>query len=164
MSRILLAATAALFATSAAVAQQPRTVPDSDYALTSAPDRISVFIPRTRRGNSVPIDHRALTRLCGDEDGCSMRIGMHNWDNTGRVASREVLFYYNPRNGVWRASLGDIVGTDANTTTEHPIHAWACYVTDGAYRNFEPQGDTEPGFQLLSWREFNTDCWLTVID
>ena len=143
---------------------QPSTVPDSDYAMTPAPDRIFVSIPRTRRGNSVPIDHRAMTRLCGDEDGCSVRIGMHNWDNTGRVASREVLFYYNARNGVWRSSLGDVAGTDANNTTEHPIHAWACYLTDGTYRDFTNQNDSAAGFSLLSWREFNTDCWLTIID
>jgi hypothetical protein len=164
MRKLLFAVIAgsASLAAPAAVAQ--RQVPGADYALTPAPDRISVFVSRNQRGTSVPIDHAALTRLCGDEDGCSVRIGMHNWDDTGRVASRETLFFYNRRNGNWRSALGDASGTDSNNTTEHPIHAWACYMTDGVYRDFTNQNDPAAGFALMSWREFNTDCWLTIID
>ena len=170
MSRILITAAGslALLGTLPIMAQPPVAagprVPDSDYALTPGADRFSTFISRNQRGNSVPINHARLTRLCGDEDGCSVRIGMHNWDNTGRVASREFLFYYNPRNGVWRASLGDAAGADSDNVTQHVNNSWACYMTDSSYANWNDQNDAAPGFALLSWREYNADCWLTIID
>ena len=141
-----------------------RLVPGSDYTISAGSDRASFFISRNQRGDSVPIDHDKLVSFCGDQDGCSVRIGMHNWDNTGRVASREFLFFYNPRNGVWRSSLGDAAGTDSDNRTTHPNRSWACYMTDGVYRNFANRGDTAPGFGLLSWRQYNADCWLTIID
>lgn len=164
MKRMFVAVALALSASASVAQPAGRVVPGSDYAMTPAPDRFSVFVSRSQRGNSVPIDHARLTRLCGDEDGCSVRIGMHNWDDTGRVASREFLFFYNAHNGNWRASLGDSAGTDSNNVTEHPNHSFACFMTDGVYRNFENANDTAAGFSLLSWREYNTDCWLTIID
>jgi hypothetical protein len=163
MNKIAIAAAAAFVALPAQPAMA-QLVPGSTYALTPEPDRISVFVLKNERGTSRPIDQRAMIRFCGDEDGCTVRIGMHNWDDRGRVASREFLFFYNPRTLVWRASLGDASGTDSNNSTQHVNRSWACHMTDGVYRNWVRQGDTAPGLALLSWNQYNADCWLTIID
>ena len=136
---------------------------NNHYTPATGADRVSVAVSKNQRGTSVPIDHRALVRFCGDMDGCSVRIGMHNWDDTGRVASREFLFYYNPVNRAWRSSLGDPAGTDSNNVVEHANNSWACYMTDGEYQNWNGS-DSRPGFGLLSWNQYNADCWITIID
>jgi hypothetical protein len=136
---------------------------ETAYAQATGADRITYRVSRTERGKTIPIPVRDVARLCGDMDGCSVRIGMHNWDDTGRVASREFLLFYNPRNRVWRASLSDTAGTDANNVVEHVNTSWSCYMTDGEYSNFSGR-DGEAGFGLLSWNQYNADCWLTMID
>lgn len=133
------------------------------YSHKDRPDRFTVFVSRARRFTTVPIDHAKLTEFCGDLDGCSIRLGMHNWDNTGRIASREFLFFYNAQSGNWRASLGDTAGSDKNNVTEHVNRSWSCYMTDGEYLN-QAESDKSTGFGLLSWSQYNADCVLTVID
>ena len=133
------------------------------YSFSDSADRFTVFVSRVRRGSTVPIDHAKLTEFCGDLDGCSIRIGMHNWDNTGRIASREFLFFLNAQTGNWRASLGDAAGSDKNNVTEHVNNSWSCYMTDSTYVN-RAHSDTTTGFGLLSWDQYNADCILTVID
>jgi hypothetical protein len=91
-------------------------------------------------------------------------MGMYNWDGTGRVASRRNLFFYNTVNRAWRADSGDTAGADFNGSTQHIMQSWACYFTDGAYRNWTNMGDGALGFGLLSWHQFNAECWLTIID
>jgi hypothetical protein len=133
------------------------------YTFTAQSDRFTVFVHRSRRGTSVPIDQAKLSEFCSDLDGCSVRIGMHNWDNTGRIASREFLFFYNAQSGNWSASLGDAAGSDKNNVTEHVNNSWSCYMTDSTYVN-RNHSDTTTGFGLLSWDQYNADCVLTVID
>jgi hypothetical protein len=116
------------------------------------------------RGTSVEIPEQIIADLCGDFDGCSLRIGMYNWDNTGRTASRETLFYYNNAAKTWRSSAGDIAGLNGNGATEHPLNAWACYFTDGKYTNWQDNGDLNLNFGLLSWNQYVADCRLTIID
>ena len=97
-----------------------------------------------------PVPPEAVVmKYCGRVSGCSIRIGMHNWDDTGRVASRDFLFFYNPVSHTWRASAGDTAGTNMNNTTEHINHTWSCYFTDGKYANWQNQGDTDSDFGLL---------------
>lgn len=127
-------------------------------------DRANFSAPKSSRGSTVPVPEATVALLCGDRDGCVLRMGMHDWDNSGRVASRESLLYYNRVNRVWRASAGDPAGTDYNGVTEHIMHAWACYFTDGEYKAWKNSGDGNVGFGLLSWNQFNADCWLTIID
>lgn len=136
----------------------------SDYPNPTKPGRMSYYAEKTNRGKTIDIPLDVVVKLCGDIDGCSVRIGMHNWDDTGRVASREFLFYYNVRNHVWRASLGDTAGTDADNITQHINESWACYFTDGKYDGWADKGDGSPGFGLLSWNQYNADCFLTLID
>jgi len=162
MNRRSFALAGLLMLSSAASAQ--------DYAGVSGDDRVSYVSPKKSTGSTIPIPVADITRLCGDMDGCKLRLGMLDWDATalGRVASREYLFYYNPQTRTWRSSIGtggDPYGQDANGATEHVANAWSCYVTDGEYVN-SAQSDTKAGFGLLSWTSpyNNVDCWLTIID
>ena len=119
---------------------------------------------KSNRGTTISIPESVIASKCGDLDGCTLRMGMYNWDNAGRVASRDNLFFYNTVNRVWRAMNGDPSGTDYNGVTEHVMNAWACYFTDGNYINWTNYGDGTVGFGLLSWSEYNAECWLTIID
>lgn len=89
---------------------------------------------------------------------------MYDWNGTRRTASRELLFYYNNSRRTWRASAGDVEGTNNNASTEHIIRAWACYFTDGEYRNWTDFGDPTTNFGLLSWNQYNAECRMTIID
>ena len=144
-------------------ATAPQLVPGSDYEAVAGPDRASFFVSKNDRGTTVPVPVAVVARFCGDQDGCSVRIGMHNWDDTGRVASRETLLFYNRQNRAWRASASDPSGTDSNNIVEHVYSAWSCYFTDGEYSNYQ-RSDSATGFGLLAWNNYNGDCWLTIID
>ncbi|MES5484632.1 hypothetical protein QMZ05_17900 [Bradyrhizobium sp. INPA03-11B] len=120
-------------------------------------------VDRTNRGNTVAIPEADIIQYCSDKSGCIVRIGMHNWDDKGRVASRHFLFFYNKDTGAWRAEAGDAEGTNNNNVTEHVFQAWACYFTDGQYQNWQDKGDTTKDFGLLSWNQYNADCFLTLM-
>lgn len=137
---------------------------DFDLDPTPRNDRVTYRVASAVRGYSSVVPEGILVRFCSDIDGCKLRLGMFNWDGTKRVASRESLFYYNRINRAWRASLDDKAGTDADRTTQHVMNAWACYFTDGRYSNWTDRGDIGVDFGLLSWREFEADCFLTIID
>jgi hypothetical protein len=91
-------------------------------------------------------------------------MGMYNWDGTRRTASRSSLFYYNRGNKNWRAERSDKAGTNDNNVTEHVMQAWACYFTDGEYKNWYNRGDYDLNFGLLSWNQYRATCKLTIID
>jgi hypothetical protein len=120
---------------------------------------------RTNRGTTTPVPEEDVIRYCGDKAGCNIHIGMHNWDDQGRVASQSFVFFYNRDTGVWRAStnVGDSQGTNANNVTEHVNQSWSCYFTDGLYSNFNNLGDTDRQFGVLSWNQYNADCWVTLM-
>jgi len=118
---------------------------------------------RINRGNTTAILESEVIKYCSQTDGCIVRIGMHNWDDTGRVASRHFLFFYNPVSHTWRTEAGDVQGTNMNNTTEHVNNSWSCYFTDGKFANFVNQGDVDSDFALLSWNQYNADCFLTLI-
>jgi hypothetical protein len=118
---------------------------------------------RTNRGTTTRIPEADVIKYCSDKSGCIVRIGMHNWDDTGRVASRHFLFFYNKDTGVWRAEAGDVQGTNNNNVTEHVNNSWSCYFTDGQYDNWQDKGDTTKDFGLLSWNQYNADCFLSLM-
>ena len=118
---------------------------------------------RTVRGTTTTIPEPVVKKYCSDTSGCIVRIGMHNWDDIGRVASRHFLFFYNPVNHTWRSESSDIAGTNMNNITEHVNNSWSCYFTDGQYSNWTDLGDTTLDFGLLSWNQYNADCFLTFI-
>lgn len=183
MNKILLALCGAIALPAAAAAQEivPSAQPampaassvearanrSADVEMTPATlDRVTYVAPLSSRGTTVPIPLAEIGRLCGDKDGCTYRLGMYNWDGTGRTASREGLLFYNPVTKGWRASSGtgfDSQGFDANSAVEHVQQAWACYFTDAEYAGGNGT-DLVQGFGLLVWTEYNADCWLTVIE
>lgn len=145
-------------------------LPDSDADLefktmaeAATPGRQSFFAPKSSRGSTIPVPTSVVEQLCGDGDGCQVRIGMYDWDGTGRTASREFLFYYNNTLRNWRASLGDTSGQDADNVVQHINNSWSCYFTDGEYSNWAGV-DTQVVFGLLSWNQYNASCVLTLID
>jgi hypothetical protein len=141
--------------------------PDPPSSLT---DRKTYCAPRTMRGTTVPIPEADVIKFCSGKDGCIVRMGMYNWDDTGRVASRHFSFYYNKDSRVWRAggevtvsALGDTAGTNNNNVTEHVANLWSCYFTDGTYDSWNDKGDSTTDFGLLSWNQYNADCFLTLV-
>ena len=118
----------------------------------------------SQRGSTVTIPESRVRQLCGDWDGCTIRIGMYNWNGTRRTASRESLFYYDSYTGNWRAEKGDTQGTTDNNATQHIIKAWSCYFTDGYYSQWYNHGDINKDFGVLSWNQYNATCKVTLID
>lgn len=130
----------------------------------AATDRSTYTAYASQRGSTVNVPASRVSQLCGDWDGCTIRIGMYNWDGTRRTASRETLFYYDNYSRNWRASRSDLAGTNDNNYTQHAIQAWACYFTDGYYSNWYNHGDINANFGLMSWNQYNAACKLTIID
>jgi hypothetical protein len=118
----------------------------------------------SQRGSTVNIPESRVAELCGDVDGCTIRMGMYNWDGTRRTASRESLFYYNRYTHTWRAERDDKAGTTDNNKTEHVMNAWACYFTDGYYDDWYNHGDINADFGVLSWNQYTATCRVTLID
>ena len=137
---------------------------ESANAYEIANERQTITAWASGRGTSVNIPEQTIIDLCGDWDGCTLRMGMYNWDGSGRTASRDSLFYYNASTKTWRASEGDTAGTNGNGVTEHIMNSWACYFTDGWYINWANIGDIDLNFALLSWNQYNATCKLTIID
>ncbi len=140
------------------------TVGQSALAYEIANERQTYTAWSSQRGTTVNIPEQTVYDLCGDWDGCTLRMGMYNWDGTGRTASRDSLFYYNRSSKTWRAEYGDAAGTNNNNATEHVMNVWACYFTDGEYINWFNRGDFDLNFGLLSWNQYNATCKLTIID
>jgi hypothetical protein len=134
------------------------------YAYEFASARQTYTAWSSARGSTVNIPETTISDLCGDWDGCTLRMGMYNWDGTSRTASRSSLFYYNRGNKNWRAERSDKAGRNGNNVTEHVMQAWACYFTDGEYVNWYNRGDYDLNFGLLSWNQYNASCKLTIID
>ena len=127
-------------------------------------DRVTYVAEKNQRGTTVNIPVDVIEDLCGDLDGCTLRMGMYDWDGAQRVASRDNLVYYNVGNRAWRTSEDDEEGENNNGTTEHLMKEWACYFTDGHYSNWFNFGDNTDDFGLLAWNQYTAACRLTIID
>ncbi|MGI0119522.1 LamG-like jellyroll fold domain-containing protein [Zooshikella sp. RANM57] len=137
----------------------------------SSVDRKHYFVPREQRGTSLTIPEADIIELCGDEDGCQLRLGMEGFlgstgEHSKRVASRSSLFYYDAETKQWRASINDDNGNNSNNVTQHIMKIWSCAFTDGKYQNWKDLSDTDTSFGLLSWNNhgYNANCRLTIID
>ena len=126
--------------------------------------RVTYSVGKDARGTTLAIPEFVIAILCGDGDGCELRLGMHDWDSSGRVASRSALLYYNTVNRAWRSSHGDWAGRDDDGVTTHIMQAWSCYLTDGEYANWANLADGSVGFGLLSWSQYIAECQITIVD
>ena len=124
-------------------------------------------------GKTRQIPQQVINDLCGDQDGCEVRLGMTRWDNNAltETASKPALFYYSTADGRWRASsgvAGDASGVDGKDGTQHVLNAWdTCYFTDSQYSGVRDLGDTAIGMNLLVWTGYGNPgrtCELTLID
>ncbi|MDF0672849.1 MAG: hypothetical protein P0120_00705 [Nitrospira sp.] len=123
-------------------------------------------------GTTIPIPKQTLTDLCGDQDGCQVRLGMTRWDSNSKTetASRTFQFYYSPNDGHWRSNHvhDDWAGVIGNGKREDAMNIWnTCYFTDGTFVNKGDKGDTKAGMALLVWdgnKNPKRTCELTLID
>lgn len=120
-------------------------------------------------GDTRPIPHDVFTELCGDVDGCEVRLGMTRWDagNRTAAAARSTILYYDPANGHFR-STNDADGIDNNGSTTHAFQIYdTCYLTDANYVDYSSGIDNTVGFNLLTWNTYtgvNRTCELTIED
>jgi hypothetical protein len=125
-------------------------------------------------GRTRQIPEQVLNALCGDEDGCEVRLAMTRFfgDSGTEAASKSAIFYYSHDDGRWRTSAisggGESIGVDGRNGTQHIIDAWGtCIFTDGSYSEYRQQGDNALGLYLLVWNNYNNPsrtCELTLID
>lgn len=133
--------------------------------------------------NSVAVDTDILLQLCADQDGCTLHLGMREWDTkyrgTGLLAMlgpiRFSLSNYAGTPGFWRSegiksdgTRGWFEGEDGNGTIEFPATAWDCDFSDGFYSKGAEQGEWRQGFSLTNMHETHTNpdmtCVLTIDD
>jgi len=147
--------------------------PETTYEIFSR-YHLSLTAPKYG-GRTKAIPHDTLVALCGDQDGCQVRLAMTRWTNDTQTesASRTFMFYYSGSDGHWRSGWqeGDISGVDGNGVTQHAYNIWnTCFFTDGTYSNYKDEGDKVKGMQLLVWNnqgQFNNrnrTCELTLMD
>jgi hypothetical protein len=134
-------------------------------------------------GRTKPIPHDMFVDLCGDPDGCEVRVGMTRWsdDTQTQTASwGSQMRYYSPSDGNWRMSQPKaangahpeyVIGTnetDGDGNIDHLLSVWhTCYITDGEYDAYQGLGDSGPGIQVLVWNTYTNPgrtCEFTFID
>ena len=112
---------------------------------------------------SVTIDETLLTQLCQDEDGCSITLGMRNWDETLPADFVNYIgpskFYIGPIDAGddkrkwatywWNGVIGP--ATDGDGARNDPFSAFDCYFSDDQWVHGQEQSDTALGFDLLNW-------------
>ena len=121
------------------------------------------------KGNTVLLDQARIATLCGDGDGCDVRIAMRLWGgaNDTAAANRQFLLYFDAPSRRWRTSR-DAAGRIGDGQRAHVFAAFdTCYLTEGRFVDFRNQGDDGLGFKLLLWNGFNgpdRECAITFID
>jgi hypothetical protein len=135
--------------------------------------RINVSLPKNSSKNIVTVPLDQLTLLCGDEDGCTVRLSMNNYGNSGASAhlnapaSVSTLLFLNTISNQWRTSEpSSLRGTFGNGNIEHAISLFnTCYLTDGYFKGSTPSGDKNIGLSLMFWPlSESAGCSVTFID
>ncbi len=120
--------------------------------------------PYSQSSTTIPITE--IEDICGDEDGCQVRIMMYNWDNTKRTASRSFLFFYNKSNKNWR--IGEkgahFAGTNNDATQSHINIFYSCHFTETKYINGTRYAD-DANLHILNWNQYNNEtCKIKFYD
>jgi hypothetical protein len=142
----------------------------STYKVTSK--RYYVSSKYSVNGNkTVPLDMNIINELCADEDGCRVSLYMRRWtagtESEGATDQPIWVFFYNSSDHRWR--LGGSSGIDGSGGTQHILHVFGCYFTDGSYSGGTDLGDGAVGLGLLNWNEnsynnANKTCELVIDD
>lgn len=152
------------------------------------------YTVRARDGGATPtsvkVDQTLLLQLCGDIDGCTVRLAMHAWDDRRPLATvGPFLFSIGSENPTthrryWSSRAPDGTApnssghTDAKTTgldndgsVEIAARAWDCFLIDGnaSFANGSiQQSDNELGFELLNgnsqYQSVDMSCILIIED
>jgi hypothetical protein len=135
--------------------------------------RITVSLLKNANKNLVVVPLDQLTLLCGDEDGCVVRLSMNNYSSSSSPAhinapaSASTLLFLNTLSNQWRTSEpASQRGTFGNGNIEHALSLFnTCYLTDGYYKGSTPSGDKNTGLSLMAWPlSESAGCSVTFID
>ncbi len=120
--------------------------------------------------NTVPLDMDKVYDLCRDENGCTVTLGMKDWDDgkPGNIASRgPYRLFLSQTSDWWRLSNTDAEGVDGDGKWKHILQAWDCYFTDAEFIG-GTHTDTSLQFGLLNWNTSYNDpdmvCILIIED
>lgn len=139
----------------------------------------------TRRWVSIP--ESVLVSYCGDEDGCTVRMGMRNWEGPAgnprtSTSMGPFSFYYGDSiNGVhtWRRAetvtapnasqiWHAVQGVDGDGAVSHVAQDHDCYFTDATYPLGTGAITDAPGMGLLNYDAnsgaYSPVCWLVIDD
>jgi hypothetical protein len=125
-----------------------------------------------------PVQFRGL---CGDADGCTIRLVLQNFSGTRQDASLgPVHFEYDLYDGTFRAAhtnYGDanmatwtnVDLRDGDGNRDHAMKAWNCYLTDAEYRigGGEVLPEVGNSMYLLNFNDnagYKADCMLIIDD
>jgi hypothetical protein len=158
---------------------------DADRYLVEVPIQFNVGEGYSRGFTSIPDD--VMQSMCGDEDGCTTRIGMKNWlGPSGSVTSRTMTsmgpihFHVGETFGgqrAWRRSTQPLTndnaggqddynqqGLDNGSGVEHVLRDHDCYFTDAVYpAGTNTSSDTALGFGVLNWRNVGSTYTPTCV-
>lgn len=130
----------------------------------------------------VPIPDSVLLSYCGDEDGCTVRIGMRGYAAGNPVSTSMGPFafsYVQATNGSrhWRRaeSLGTSnpnqsveasAGQDGDNSVQHVVRDHDCFFTDASYTAGGGGSDNGVGMGLLNYNinSYVATCWLIIDD
>jgi len=150
------------------------TAYSASYEYTS--QRITYTASDNRTSTRIP--ESVITTLCGDLDGCRLRVGMYNWDGKKQTASHDILLYTNKRyktaNGVYKqvvefkASVSgrEVSGTSNDMTHSKALGMWSCHLLDHKYVSGTNHGDHDRDFHFYNSNNYGSSetCRLTIID
>jgi hypothetical protein len=155
-------------------AQAMRELSDCLQTAPHHPRAYQLTSTTANAGSSVPVPEDVLTSLCGDGDGCEIRLQMTRWLDSDRAAAighETGRLHYDALSGRWQ--LDELHGTDGDGSAEQIMatrtstSAWdVCYLTDGTYLQHVSTGD-ERGLSLLFWSGYadvKHTCELSLID
>lgn len=130
--------------------------------------------------SSVPIDDDLLVQLCGDEDGCTFRLGFRNTADTDSAVVLGGPFNWSlgqtRADGTRRSYVVNSTTNpgqnqmyiDKSPGTDHLKEFFDCYLTDNEFVNSADRGDTKLGYALLnannSMTSINHVCVLIIED
>jgi len=162
----------------------------SRYVITAAHNGANAA--RDTASNSIRLDQTRLEALCGDGDGCSIRLAMGNFAYTeaspinlrdasvgpfhfeyavppGATATTARAFRAAEASNNGNADLAfGGAGVDGDSTVNHVLRAWTCYFTDGLFSIGAAQSfDTAPSMFLLNWNAnvaYRPTCMLIIDD
>lgn len=117
--------------------------------------------PQQSRG----VDGTRLARLCGDIDGCRIRLQGRepntSFGNNHAPTLDARLFV--SANGRWRTST-DVAGTDGDGVVQDIVISTSCKLSDAESGTYDNRQDTGPGWRLWNVRADGVRCSLEVFE